>query len=72
MAHAERSRGAGAPRASLTCDPDGMDVRRGVVGLVNRLLKPTGLVVVPRTDWVDAMLDRRRRSVPVDDDRRQG
>ncbi|MCU1623194.1 MAG: hypothetical protein JWL79_2039 [Frankiales bacterium] len=49
-----------------------MDVRRGVVGLVNRLLKPTGLVVVPRTDWVDAMLDRRRRSVPVDDDRRQG
>jgi hypothetical protein len=49
-----------------------MDVRRRVVGFVNRLLKPTGLVVVPRTDWVEAMFDRRRRSMPVDDDRRQG
>jgi len=42
------------------------------VELVNRLLKPTGLVVVPRTDWVEAMLDRRRRSLPVEAERRQG
>jgi hypothetical protein len=48
----------------------------GVMGrgveLVNRLLKPTGLVIVPRTDWVEAMLDRRRRSVAVESERRQG
>ena len=49
-----------------------MDLKLRAVELVNRLLKPTGLVVVGRTDWVEAMLDRRRRSVPVDADRREG
>jgi len=48
-----------------------MDLKLRAVELVNRLLKPTGLVVVGRTDWVEAMLDRRRRSVPVDADRRE-
>ena len=41
-----------------------------VTGL-NRVLKPTGLVIVNRTDWVEAMLDRRFRDVPVEEDRRQ-
>jgi hypothetical protein len=49
-----------------------MGVKGRSVELVNRLLKPTGLVVVPRTEWVEAMLDRRRRSVAVEAERRQG
>ena len=48
-----------------------MDLKGRAVEVVNRLLKPTGLVVVGRTDWVEAMLDRRRRSAPVESDRRQ-
>lgn len=43
-----------------------------VVGGLNQLLKPTGFVIVQRSDWVEAMLDRRSRSVPVDAERRQG
>jgi hypothetical protein len=49
-----------------------MDLKGRPVELVNRLLKPTGLVVVTRTDWVEAMLDRRSRSVAVEAERRQG
>ena len=49
-----------------------MDVKGRGLELVNRLLKPTGLVMVPRTDWVEALLDRRNRSVPVEAERRQG
>jgi hypothetical protein len=40
------------------------------IEVLNRALRPTGFVLVPRTDWVEAMLDRRRRDVPVDSDRR--
>jgi hypothetical protein len=44
-------------------------LHRGVE-VLNRVLRPTGFVLVPRTDWVEAMLDRRRRDVGVDTDRR--
>ena len=47
-----------------------MDVLRRGIEVLNRALRPTGFVVVPRTEWVEAMLDRRRRDVPVDSDRR--
>ena len=47
-----------------------MDLRRRGVAVLNRVLRPTGLVLVPRTDWVEAMLDRRRRDLPVDAERR--
>jgi hypothetical protein len=42
-----------------------------LVGGLNRVLKPTGMVIVQRTDWVEAMLDRRQRSVSVETDRRE-
>jgi hypothetical protein len=44
---------------------------RAVEG-INRVLKPTGFVIVQRSDWVEAMLDRRMRSVPVESERREG
>ena len=47
-----------------------MDLLHRGVELLNRALRPTGFVLVPRTDWVEAMLDRRRRDVPVAEDRR--
>ena len=64
----------GYPRAMDLHDARGWATTAGsrVVGGLNRVLKPTGLVIVQRSDWVEAMLDRRRRSQPVDVDRREG
>lgn len=53
------------------CHPRRMDLLHRGVEALNRVLRPTGFVIVPRTDWVEAMLDRRRRDVPVEADRRQ-
>ena len=39
--------------------------------LINRLLKPFDLAIVRRTQLVEAMLDRRYRSVPVAVERRR-
>jgi hypothetical protein len=60
---------------------DGMDVSDArawattagtrLVGGLNRVLKPTGMVIVQRSDWVEAMLDRRQRSVAVESERRE-
>jgi hypothetical protein len=44
---------------------------RRFVTLMNRLLRPTGMILVSRTAWVDAMFDRRLRIVPVENDRRK-
>ena len=53
------------------CHPHRMDLLHRGVEALNRVLRPTGFVIVPRTEWVEAMLDRRRRDVPVEADRRQ-